>query len=136
MKIFHKRLSSPFFDDSEYSDNLVNQWDDIQDFCATSLPYTRSTQTFLQSFAPMPTSPPITTVSSSPTAEPTTTCTGQLVQPSSHSECMPLSHEYSVPEGHVAAVIGDPFCDFQNDQPVCLPLPCEIYVVDKFGETW
>lgn len=66
---------------------------------------------------------------------PSTTCTGQLVQPTTFSTCKSISQEYNAPDGHAAAVIGTGWCEFRDEQPVYLPLPCELYTVDKYGET-
>lgn len=121
----HKRLSSPLLISSSFNDYLVEQFQDMEEVCSTSIPLTTATRTYYSG-----TATPATTITTAPPA--TTTCAGQLVQPAGLS-CREMAEEYGVPEGAITIASNSHSCNF--DQPICLPQPCELDVV-HFGDTW
>ncbi|KAK7962736.1 uncharacterized protein PG986_003561 [Apiospora aurea] len=74
--MWRERLQSPTLPDSEFTDYMVEQYEDLQKKCSTTLGYVPYTKTLLLST-------PKTTASPTRTAEPTATpaCSGQIVTP-------------------------------------------------------
>ncbi|ORY13820.1 hypothetical protein BCR34DRAFT_534999 [Clohesyomyces aquaticus] len=136
LEVWRQKLLSPFLVKSNWTDYRISAFDAMQKNCSTTMAYSTSAATLLigtqnTTNVPTPTSgiPPITTgVSVTPT------CTGQTVQPpSSPYGCGDLSDSYHVSTGDVLVATNDPYCQFSNS--VCLPLGCEIKVIDKYRQT-
>ncbi|EFE31902.1 uncharacterized protein ARB_01155 [Trichophyton benhamiae CBS 112371] len=74
LKVFRQRLLSPFLLKGGYTSYLVEQFQDMQSYCSTSMPYATSTSEVFMGTATrtMPTgSPPPTTTCGGPTIQPT-----------------------------------------------------------------
>lgn len=126
--MLHKRLSSPFLDDSSYSQNLVEQFHDVEGFCGTSIPLNTATPTLFQGTVGLPS---ITATIGVPAS---TTCTGQLVQPTApYWGCRNVADAYGVPDGEIVVVTQSQDCKFT--EPICLPEPCELDYVG-WDNTW
>lgn len=135
VKILHKRLSSPFLEDNDWTQNLITQFHDIEANCSTSIPLATSSSTLFVGTVPKPTATATTTISESIVASATTTCAGQLVSPTSAQfRCRALSDAYGVPDGEIVVTSGSQDCEF--DAPICLPAPCELDIITTLDETW
>jgi hypothetical protein len=115
------RVTSVFLADSDHSDYLIDQLQDIQDVCSTQLP--EVTIRNLPPYAPAP----ITTQATATTSAPPTssTCAGQTV--SSGSSCNSLSTTYGVATGDLQTLTGNVTC--QITTAVCLPAACILQLV-------
>jgi hypothetical protein len=129
MKLWRQRLLSPFLPVSNFTDYLVNQFEDMQQNCSTSMPYTTSASTLYVGSA-------TSTADSTTTGMVSTaTCTGQWIQPvATPLSCNELSELYNVSTGDLRAVTNDPFCEIEAE--TCLPRPCSLAVIDTYGTTW
>ncbi|EZF10209.1 hypothetical protein H112_08421 [Trichophyton rubrum D6] len=120
LKIFRQRLLSPFLLKGGYTSYLVEQFQDMQSYCSTSMPYSTSTSEVFMGTATrtMPTgSPP-----------PATTCGGPTIQPTDPPlSCEAITDKYNVTTGDVRHRTGNVYCEFS--EPLCLPEPCQIGVV-------
>ncbi|KUJ13268.1 carbohydrate-binding module family 18 protein [Mollisia scopiformis] len=129
IKMWRQRLVSPLLPNSTFADYLLDQYEDIQSKCSTSLPVTTYSKNLLV------TSPAATTttsrVSDTSTAAPTATgtCLGQLIHPDSVNlvTCNDITDKYNVTTGDVRVVTDDYYCQFNTS--ICLPLPCELDTV-------
>ena len=85
VQMLHQRLSSPYLPDTDHSDYLVGELQDIQDVCTTSLP--PLTTRAAPSYSPVPTSTSAPSASNGAftngTMSNSSTCDGQML-PSSH----------------------------------------------------
>ena len=137
LKTFHIRLQSPFLPLVNYTNYLLDQWEDMQSVCGTTIPMTTSSSTLYVGPATatatglVSTSVPSTTVPSAPAS---TTCAGQLANTADNDGipygCSELAKNYSVSTGAAMFASNDNLCDV--DTQVCLPLPCSI---DQIGFT-
>ncbi|GBF63438.1 LysM domain-containing protein [Trichophyton mentagrophytes] len=120
LKVFRQRLLSPFLLKGGYTSYLVEQFQDMQSYCSTSMPYATSTSEVFMGTATrtMPTgSPP-----------PATTCGGPTIQPTDPPlSCEAITDKYNVTTGDVRHRTGNVYCEFS--EPLCLPEPCQIGVV-------
>lgn len=88
------------------------------------MPYTKSIYSL---FVSTPTFPLMSTPTDGP-------CDGQVVEPDSEIySCKALAKTYHVSFGDVVVATGNEFCQFSAS--ICLPLPCETLVVEKYGES-
>ncbi|ROT42461.1 hypothetical protein SODALDRAFT_374791 [Sodiomyces alkalinus F11] len=126
--ILHHRLLSPSLRQSDFTDYLIQQHADLQDFCSTTMPLTTATKSlFLGTMTPT-----TTQTESAPPAE--TTCTGQLVEPGPvQLWCDGLSVLYDVPTGELVVLTGENDC--RLTEPICAPLPCPLRRLD-WSQTW
>ncbi|KAI0418525.1 carbohydrate-binding module family 50 protein [Xylaria grammica] len=119
------RVTSLFLADSDHSDYLIEQLQDIQDVCSTQLP-----EVTIRNLPPYGsatvTLPPTSTASSPPAA---TTCAGQAVDSSdsSNGDCGSLSTKFGVSTGDLRASTASDTCQFANT--ICLPNPCTLLQV-------
>ncbi|RYP41199.1 hypothetical protein DL767_001203 [Monosporascus sp. MG133] len=79
LQIYRKRLLNPWLPNANFTDYLIDQFDDIQRECSTSLPYTTSASTLYVGEATSTTTTGATPTGPSTTATPT--CQGQTIQP-------------------------------------------------------
>lgn len=122
---------SPHLAVSEFTDYLIDQFEDLQGNCTTSMPYTTSAATLFLTVAASATTTAEATTTTSGSA--TTTCAGQVIPVSSPPlGCNPLSDMYNVTTGDLRAATNDYDC--QITAPICVPLPCEIEVI--WGGVW
>ncbi|KAM5468664.1 hypothetical protein MferCBS49748_003422 [Microsporum ferrugineum] len=121
LKIFRQRLLSPFLLKGGYTSYLVEQFEDMQLKCSTSMPYTTSTSEVFMG----------TVTRTTPTASPppaSTTCQGPIIKPADPPlSCTDIADKYNVTSGEVHHRTGNIDCEFSK--PLCLPEPCEIAVV-------
>ncbi|KAK8075253.1 hypothetical protein PG997_009916, partial [Apiospora hydei] len=121
IKMWRQRLQSPTLPDSEFSDYMVEQYEDLQKKCSTTLGYVPYTKTLLLST-------PKTTASPTRTVEPTATpvCSGQIVTPDPEQlrTCNEITDTFNVTTGDAMLATGNKFCQFNST--LCLPLPCEL----------
>lgn len=130
--MLYARVTSPYLSDSDHSDYLVDQLQDIGDVCSTVIPNitVRSVETYYT--APAPTSIDFgstTTTSSAPAAS--TTCAGQII--TGTSACNALSRQYGLPTGDLQVLSPNGDCTFTGSK--CAALPCSIIKV-PIGSTW
>lgn len=116
------RVTSVFLADSDHSDYLINQLQDIENVCSTQLP-----EVTIRNLPPYSstTAQAITTISSPPTS---TTCAGQTMSTSS-SSCNSLSTKYGVATGDLQTLTGNTTCYFST--AVCLPAACTLQLVSS-----
>ncbi|KAM5478328.1 hypothetical protein McanCB56680_006450 [Microsporum canis] len=121
LKIFRQRLLSPFLLKGGYTSYLVEQFEDMQLKCSTSMPYTTSISEVFMG----------TVTRTTPTASPlpaSTTCQGPIIKPADPPlSCTDIADKYNVTSGEVRHRTGNIDCEFSK--PLCLPEPCEIAVV-------
>lgn len=129
MKMWRQRLLSPFLPISNFTDYLIEQFNSIQSDCSTTMPYTTSASTLY-----VGTTKAISNATTT-TAGTTTTCTGEWIQPLVTTlSCNQVSDLYNVSTGDLRAATDDPFCGI--DIEVCLPNPCPIAIINRYGTTW
>ncbi|KAH7321501.1 hypothetical protein BKA65DRAFT_568274 [Rhexocercosporidium sp. MPI-PUGE-AT-0058] len=110
IQMLYARVTSPFLADSDQSDFLVSQLQDIGDVCNVTIPdiTVRALPSYVQA-------PPVTSINfeattTSTTSAPatTTTCAGQLI--ASGSGCATLSTKYGVTTGDLQKLSGSDTC--------------------------
>lgn len=109
-----------FLADTDHSDYLIGQLQDIQDVCSTQLP-----EVTIRNIGPYQTATIMTMTSTSSASAAATTCAGQTV--SIGSGCNSLSSTYGVTTGDLQALTGDSSCQITSD--VCLPLSCTLELI-------
>jgi hypothetical protein len=75
LQLYRQRLLDPWLVQSNFTDYLIGQFDNLQSNCSTSLPYTTSASTL---YLATVTATATTTATTQP---PATTCTGQVLAP-------------------------------------------------------
>lgn len=126
--MLYYRVTSIFLADSDHSDYLIGQLQDIEDVCSTQLPDITIRNLPPYDPAPTVTSTATTTTGTVPPAA--TTCAGQTV--SSGSGCDSLSATYGVATGDLQTLSGSDTC--QISTAVCLPAACTLQSVAS-GQT-
>jgi hypothetical protein len=129
--MLYARVTSPYLADSDHSDYLVDQLQDIGDVCSTSIPNitVRSIETYI--VAPSPTSINFASTTASGSVV-TATCLGQTVT-ADGSSCDSLSQKYGVTTGDLQILSANDDCSFTGSQ--CVPLPCSLEQTSS-GQTW
>lgn len=150
LKMFYQRMSSPYLPDSDYSDYLVAQYQDILDVCKASmpelvvraLPYYEDAPGMYGGMAMSSDSSLMPSFSSNGTqfsngTNSTTRCSSQTICaadlkgitiPTNGTGCDALSAKYSVTTGDLQAAIGDPYCVFSASS-YCVPAACTLMKV-------
>lgn len=118
------RINSPFLPDTDYSDFLIDQFQDIQDVCNITV---TSPETYIRPLpnyaaAPAPSYLPIGTDPNNNTTSPTS-CAGQSINIDGNS-CDSLSITYGVTTGDLQAAANSTDCSIA--QTLCLPLRCDV----------
>ncbi|KAK9418922.1 putative LysM domain-containing protein [Seiridium unicorne] len=143
LELYRQRLQNPWLPITNFTDYLIDQFYDVQKSCSTTLPYTTSSSTLYIGTAAAPTASrsATTTAGASPTA--TGACLGQVVQPITNwLTCNDLcdmydilsgKFRYGISTGDARVITQDYTCYF--DQPLCIPLPCELDTVWD-GASW
>ena len=142
--MFHQRLSSAYLPYADYSDYLVEQYQDIQDVCTTAMPELTTRGPFYYGVAPTSTDSTNTTAATNTATTTNTTasaiCLGQTIDTGSTVTttnatvaCNQLSLEFSVSTGDLLSATGSDDC--YAPDPVCLPAPCSLLQVPA-GATW
>ncbi|KAK0117167.1 hypothetical protein ONS96_013000 [Cadophora gregata f. sp. sojae] len=120
------RLNSLFLPDTDYSDYLIAQYQDIQDICQVKMP-----ETIIRALPNYPLAPNTTYLppgtdpannSSAPNSN-SGTCSGQTLAASS-AGCASLSQTYGVTTGDLQAATGSDTCVVSN--ATCVPRPCTL----------
>ncbi|KAF9888496.1 hypothetical protein FE257_008603 [Aspergillus nanangensis] len=122
MRMFRQRLLSPFLLRGSFTGYLVDEFEDMQSVCSTSMPYTTSTTSaFVGTLSRTATS----TISS---PSPTPTCTGRTLSGTVPAlTCEQLADKYNVTTGELRHRTKSPECEFSES--LCLPDACEISIV-------
>jgi hypothetical protein len=129
--MWKQRLLSPHLAESDFTDYLIEQFEDLQGNCSTTMPYTTSAATLWLTLGATATSSAVPTTTSSSAA--TATCAGQIIPVSNPPlGCNPLSDTYNVTTGDLRAATNDYLCEIT--EPICVPSPCEIEVI--WGGVW
>ncbi|THY54577.1 hypothetical protein D6C97_05682 [Aureobasidium pullulans] len=127
VQMLYARVTSPYLDDSDQSDFLVSQLQDIGDVCNITIP--EITIRALPSYAdaPMPTSIDFesTATSTISSAAATTTCDGQII--ASGSGCAALSTKYGLTTGDLQKLTGSDTCVISAS--TCFPAACTLGAV-------
>ncbi|CZR68554.1 uncharacterized protein PAC_18453 [Phialocephala subalpina] len=126
IKLWRQRLVSPLLPNSTFTDYLLDQYEDIQSNCSTSLPVTTYSKTLLVSTSAAATTTSGASATSSPAPTATGSCMGQLVDPDPVNlvTCNDVTDKYNVTTGDVRVATNDYYCQFNTT--ICLPLPCEL----------
>ncbi|KAI2464655.1 hypothetical protein F4781DRAFT_436189 [Annulohypoxylon bovei var. microspora] len=134
LTVMWHRLNSLFLPDTDYSDYLIEQYQDIQDVCQISMPETIIRVLPNYDAAPNATFlPPGTDPannSSAPNAD-SGNCTSQVLSPGS-SGCDSLSQKYGVTTGDLQAATNSDDCTISNT--TCVPSACTLKQVND-GDT-
>ncbi|KAL1963092.1 hypothetical protein VTN77DRAFT_8738 [Rasamsonia byssochlamydoides] len=126
--MMYQHLSSPYLPDADFSDYLVDQFDDIQSVCSTTMALTTRVVPTYANYTPTATATSTTTGASS-----TSTCPEQIIPTASPAlTCDELSQKYGVTTGDLVVATGDWACGITS--PACLPLNCTLDYI-PFGET-
>lgn len=157
--MLYQRVVSNYLPDSDYSDYLVDQIQDIGDVCSTTVP--NITVREIQTYDTAPSTIAVTTTTTTATAPSNSTCAGQIIGGSSakkrgalgslvglalrseenlvdlgerqSSSCDSLSTKYGVTTGDLQTLTDSDTC--QSTKPVCLPAACKVQKVND-GDTW
>lgn len=130
--MWRQRLQRPFLPQSDSTQYLLEQYDNIQQNCSVNVPVTTMSSTLLIQTSAVPTSTSLitssaaSTISSSSAA--TVTCIGQTVQPITNGFCQNTTQDYGVTTGDLIAATQDSIL-CRSNQTICLPLPCEGEVI-------
>ncbi|KAI4700641.1 hypothetical protein J4E81_003602 [Alternaria sp. BMP 2799] len=135
LKMLHARVTSDYLQDTEFGDYLVEQFQDVQDVCKTTVgelvtrigpAYARVTD---EPEMALP-STTVSTTSSAPTPT-STVCRGRMVdlRPDREEElnCDEIAEKYQIASLEAAVATKNEFCD--ADGEVCIPLACTLYRV-------
>ncbi|CAN9281263.1 unnamed protein product [Alternaria alternata] len=135
LKMLHARVTSDFLQDTDFGDYLVDQFQDVQNVCQTTVGelVTRIGPAYARVTDEPSLGPPSNTVSTT-TGEPTptsTVCAGRLVdfRPDRAEElnCYEIAEKYQIASREAAVASKNEFCD--ADREVCIPLACTLYRV-------
>jgi hypothetical protein len=118
------RVNSAFLPDTDDSDWLIEQYQDIQDVCQISMP--ESVIRALPGYAPAPNATYLFpgTDPAEPSSIPSSdnTCTGETIP--AGSGCDDLSHKYGVSTGDLRAAAGTDDCSFSGT--ICVASVCTL----------
>jgi hypothetical protein len=118
------RINSLFLPDTDHSDYLIEQYQDILDVCQVSMPETVVRALPGYAMAPNVTYlPPGTDPADNSSTSNPGNCTGQII-PASSAGCDSLSQQYSVTTGDLVAATGSKTCASVGS--VCVPEPCTL----------
>lgn len=127
------RINSAFLPDTDHSDYLIEQYQDIQDVCQIAMP--ESVIRALPNYAdapPVPYLAPGTDPAENQTAPDPDAgiCTGQTLSPGSGSGagCDSLSKQYGVTTGALRTATGSDSCLVSN--ATCVPIACTLRTVN------
>lgn len=137
LKIFHARITSDFLPDTDYSEYLVDEFQDIQAVCSTTVGgelLTRGIPNYAH-ITQHPLTPTTTSTEATPTA---TICTGQEVdvqeaEGEGIEACNTLALKYSVATGSLMIASGSEEC--YSAGLLCVSKSCTLLKVNA-GDTW
>ncbi|KAK2773616.1 LysM domain-containing protein [Colletotrichum kahawae] len=145
LKLMHARISSEFLPDEDHSDYLVEQFQDIQDVCQTTIAaqvMTRSLPNYPTVLTPTPTfgEGPATVTDTEPEETELSCAEGQVVinvmgtySNDSFQACNDISLQYGVATGSLLVATGNEAC-YVEAREVCGPQPCQLLRVHD-GQT-
>ncbi|KAF2130204.1 carbohydrate-binding module family 50 protein [Dothidotthia symphoricarpi CBS 119687] len=137
LKVLHARVTSDFLQDTDFGDYLVDEFQDIQNVCQTTvgelvtrvIPGYAHVTDGAEIGRPTNTASPITT-DPTPTS---TTCAGRTidVRPDREEDltCHDIAEKYQIASGDIAVATNSEFCD--SEAEVCIPSPCDLYRVSR-----
>ncbi|KUL81901.1 hypothetical protein ZTR_09536 [Talaromyces verruculosus] len=130
VKMMYQRLVNPYLPDADFSDYLVQQFDDIQQVCSTSMALTtRALPTYSNVSTTVTATATATTLGNATVP----TCSGQVIPTVSPAlSCDELSQKYGVTTGDLVVATQDWDCGITG--PLCLPTNCTVDFI-PFGET-
>ena len=125
------RINSLFLPDSDYSDYLIEQYQDIQDLCQMVMPDTVVRALPGYPAAPSPTYLPPGTdpVGANGTSSASYNCSGQTIAQGAAGagSCNGLSQEYGVTTGDLQAATGSTTCGLSSS--VRMPSACQLTLI-------
>ncbi|KAK2014359.1 hypothetical protein LZ32DRAFT_603389 [Colletotrichum eremochloae] len=145
LKLMHARISSEFLPDEDHSDYLVEQFQDIQDVCQTTIAaevMTRSLPNYPTVLTPTPTygEGPARVTDTEPEETELSCGEGQVVinvmgtySNDSFQACNDISLKYGVATGSLLVATGNEAC-YVEAREVCGPRPCQLLRVHQ-GQT-
>ncbi|KAI0206818.1 LysM domain-containing protein [Astrocystis sublimbata] len=135
LKILHARVTSDFLPDTDFSDYLVNEFQDVQNVCQTTVGelVTRIVPGYPHitdgGELGIPTTSPTTTSDPIPTS---TVCAGRMIDIRPDREegltCHDIAEKYELASGEFAIATKSEYCDATG--PICVPNTCNLYLVD------
>lgn len=137
-KMLRQRVTSDFLPNTDFSDYLANELQDIEKVCSMTTEdiTTRAVPWYpeLSDGAEIG----ITTTSATTTAQPTpTACAGRMIdiRPDLEEElsCHDIAEKYRVGSGEVAMATRNEYCE--ATEPICLPNECSLHYVVA-NQTW
>lgn len=148
IQMLYTRVVSQFLPDSDHSDYLVDQLQDIGDVCSTAIP--NITIRALPSYDVVPSKTLVLPSTEAATVGASATCTGQTVSAASlkrvletesqqvearqdSSSCDTLSIKYGVTTGDLQTLTKSDACAISGS--VCFPAACTLQKVSE-GSTW
>ena len=145
LKLMHARIGSEFLPDEDHSDYLVEQFQDIQEVCHTTLAasiMTRPLPDYPVVVTPTPTyGEGPATVTEEP-SETTLACEGhqRVIGVRRHSSndsfqaCNDVAQLYNVATGNLLVLTGNNECHVESEE-LCVPWDCQLSRVRE-GQTW
>ncbi|KAF2222117.1 hypothetical protein BDZ85DRAFT_274930 [Elsinoe ampelina] len=133
VKLLHARVMSDFLPDTDYSDYLVAQLQDIEDVCQTTLGDIRTRALPVYPTATLGDGV-ITPTTNVATATPTACSSREVDVLVANSwipfeACNELARQYQVATGELLKVTGSLEC--YSETPVCVPLQCNLLKVES-----
>ena len=141
LKLLHARVTSEFLQDTDFGDHLVNEFQDIQNVCRTTvgelvtrvLPGYAHITDGAEIGRPTTTGTPITT---EPTPTPTA-CTGRVVDVrpdrAEGLTCHDIAEKYQIASGEIAIATKSDLCDSTGE--ICISPTCNLYKIAE-NDTW
>lgn len=146
LKLMHARISSEFLPDEDHSDYLVEQFQDIQEVCQTTIAaniMTRALPNYPVVLTATPTygEGPGTVIAYEPETTELSCSEGQQLidvidvsTSDSVQACQEISLRYGVATGNLVVATGNEACYVELGE-ICGPEPCRLLRVSK-GQTW
>jgi hypothetical protein len=145
--MLYLRVTSLYLADSDNSDYLVSQLQDIVDICSTTIPNITVSVQPTYNPAPPPTSINFGNATTISTPVTTTTCAGQAIGASkkraahgravdadqANTGCDALSTKYGVTTGDLQSLSQSDTCAISG--AICAPKACSLFQVPS-GSTW
>lgn len=146
LKLMHARISSEFLPDEDHSDYLVQEFQDIQNVCQTTIAAniaTRSLPNYMVVLTPTPSfvEGPGEVFEPEPEATQMSCAADQIVinvmgttSNNSMQACNDIARQYNVSTGSLVYLTQNEAC-YVEDQEICGPRGCSLFHVTK-GQTW
>jgi len=141
LKFLHARVTSEFLQDTDFGDYLVDEFQDIQNVCQTTVG--ELVTRVIPGYAHITDAAEIgrpTTTGSPTTTDPTPTpiaCSGRTVDVRPDREngltCHDIAEKYQIASGEIAIATKSDICDSQGE--ICIPPTCNLYQTAR-NDTW